>query len=158
MKSALESAVSFGLLESNVSEIRYSRRFGGEIQTAIGRKYIVTNLGESVFRSVSEGADFITICYGEYRIDEIQSFSEPSDMMGYRVTNVNYVYTIVNIEKWARERNVLEWVKDSWSMGPFEANIASKQLTDDLLDEPQNESITLHLTNQGWSAEQPSFR
>ena len=153
MKSALESAVGYGLLRDEVAEIAFSELYFGEPNSSVGKTYSPTKNGENVFRSISEGSDFISVCYGKYHIDEIQSFTEPADLMGYRVSEVQFAYTIVDIENWAREEAVLQWVKDSWRIVQLESETFSRQLEIDLVGKPQEYKLTLRLTSEGWSVE-----
>lgn len=45
-----------------------------------------------------------SFCYGEPAVKEIVRFTEPGDMMGMTVSQVEYTYQLKNMPEWAKSK------------------------------------------------------
>jgi len=98
-------------------------------------KYSLTQHGEEVAKVIGgHGTDF---CYGNYVLLEITNFTEPSDVMGNKVTRVKYTYQADGIEDWAKSEPLIN-----------RFGVLSRDINSD--KEPINGKADLVLTNNGW--------
>lgn len=69
-------------------------------------EYDLTEEGKKFYREgVAEtfGGDSVGgICFGKAKTSSIENFTEPSDMMGMRVSHVTYLYSVDDIPEWAK--------------------------------------------------------
>ncbi len=128
-----DELVSLGFLSvsEGTKEIRdpfASLSFGSTEKkiTVPTKTYALTDKGKKIY---NDG-----FYVGIYKVDEITNFSEPTQAMGYTVTNVNYTVSPSNISKWATKQEI----KRAY---PF----FSKKLK-----EKQPKRTTLFLMNDGW--------
>lgn len=136
--SAYDNFVRLGLLQVTESETQEVGVLGyHKIKT---RKYELTEEGKQYYSLgtiKNVGAMFGgagTFCYGKRTVSEIKNFSEPANMMGMTISNVNFSYKITEVAPWANDANIRETYKD------IEKTITGK-----------NEGkATLVKTNEGW--------
>jgi hypothetical protein len=94
-----------------------------------GKEIFTKNTGKGILNSTEQG-----FCAANYQVGEISNFSEPSQSMGYTISNVNYTVSPKNVKEWAKNEAVVQ---------------AYPRLTKQL-EENKNESAALVLMNDGW--------
>ncbi|EKT4091942.1 TPA: hypothetical protein UMF74_003852 [Stenotrophomonas maltophilia] len=108
-----------------------SMRPAGEYQiTDTGKKFLVANAADTV-------AAQDAFCTGRFAMVGVDTFTEPSDMMGVKLSQVNFRYKVDGADNWAKS----EAVKASYR------NFA-EQVEGDIPGK-----ATLVLTNDGWMHE-----
>lgn len=132
--------VSLGLLEA-VTYQKDTKNFSGQVTgKADWMGYKFSNKGESFLRpaNLDKGA-FSTgarqLCYGTPQVVEIVNFTDPAETMGAKVSNVEYIYRIIDAAPWASDpvlANQFEWLSE---------RISSDGITKD---------DDMVLTNSGW--------
>lgn len=132
--------VNLGLLEA-VSYQKDTRTFSGQVTGKadwVGYKF--SDRGQTFLRpaELDKGA-FSTgarqLCYGTPKVVEIINFTEPTDAVGARVSNVQYTYRLIDVASWASDTaltNQFEWLPERTSSDGITKD-------DDLV-----------LTNNGW--------
>jgi hypothetical protein len=69
--------------------------------------YALTPEGEKAFKPRGEGGFWSSqpgFCYGEPVMKEIVRFTEPGDMMGMTVSQVEYTLQLKNMPEWAKSK------------------------------------------------------
>ncbi|KGM24878.1 hypothetical protein [Stenotrophomonas maltophilia] len=127
--------VDAGLLIRRDTEVKSmfgtSMRPAGEYQiTDTGKKFLVANAADTV-------AAQDAFCTGRFAMVGVDTFTEPSDMMGVKLSQVNFRYKVDGADNWAKS----EAVKASYR------NFA-EQVEGDIPGK-----ATLVLTNDGWMHE-----
>jgi hypothetical protein len=83
-----------------------------------GRKFLVKTDG--LARST-------TLCTGKYTVSEVVNFTEPSEMMGAKISRVNYRYKVEDAADWTRHPGVAkafpEWQAKAAPDGASEAAV-----------------------------------
>ena len=133
--------VNLGLLEA-VSYQKDTRTFSGQVTGKadwVGYKF--SDYGQTFLRpaeldkgALSTGAR--QLCYGTPQVVGIINFTEPTDAMGVKVTNIQYTYRLVDVAPWASDPALItqfEWLPE---------RISSDNITKD---------DDLVLTNNGWA-------
>lgn len=77
------------------------------------------------------------LCYGSYQLNDVESFTEPGDMMGYRVSQAIYTYQLSKPEEWLINNEAFTSIK-------------TVQKDVDSLESPMSKKAALVLTNDGW--------
>ncbi len=106
--------------------------------------YELTEQGKQLAKPVKDepgNADYyIPFCKVSFK--EVLSYTEPSDAMGVKVSQVKYAYTLEDFPDWVKNEALLsssDWIRQV-------VNSAGKPLT-------ANESVML--TNEGWATDLP---
>lgn len=123
-----------GLLKAR--DVEMPAGFGGKQRPGI--EFELSDEGRK-FLSKQEGlAGGTSLCTGRFEVSEVVNFTEPSEMMGARISRVNYRYTVKDAAEWARLPAVAgafpQWQK--------------KGATDD-----RAETAVVVATNEGWMHE-----
>jgi len=105
-------------------------------ETIITYSYKLTDKGKKYYSSSKKG-----FCLGNAKITSINTFSEPAEMRGYKISRVNYSYIVTGFPEWAKNKEV------SSSLRGLKNDIESNA-------KPRNETDVLILTNNGWIHEQ----
>lgn len=133
-KDQADALADIGLLSKRDTETK--GMFGSQLVPAT--EYQVSDLGKKFL--VAEGAQVLgqydAFCTGKYVVEEVQNFTEPTDnnMMGVKVSRVNYRYKVEGVADWAKAEKVRAQYKNF-----------AEQIDNDLHGE-----ATLILTNEGW--------
>lgn len=133
--------VSLGLLEA-VTYQKDTKNFSGQVTGKadwVGYKF--SDYGQTFLRPAElDNGAFSTgarqLCYGTPQVVEIVNFTEPAEAMGAKVSNVQYIYRLVDVAPWASDpalTNQFEWLTE---------RISSDSITKD---------DDLVLTNNGWA-------
>ncbi len=135
-----DALVKVGLLEVKTGTTQaYQSLFGSKKITVPTKTYSLSEKGKMDFKSIDDGlmGTKAGFCIANYEINEIINFSEPSQDMGYTVSQVNYTVSPVNIKDWASNPEVLA---------------AFPRITEKL-QKNKKQSATLVLMNDGWTHE-----
>lgn len=60
-----------------------------------GRKYLVKGGAGNV-------GNWDAFCGGKYKVKEVENFTQPADMFGAKVSQVNYLYEVDDVPNWAK--------------------------------------------------------
>lgn len=132
-KAALDAAVAAGLLSIE------TMRSGPVGPPAAGNlTYRPTATGKGTFRQRNHFLGGVDICFARRRIETIESFTEPADMLGVRATRVTFTYTLKDIAPWATQPALAAALP---AIGQILANPS------------QTDAVGLVLTNEGWKDE-----
>jgi hypothetical protein len=106
------------------------------------KRYELTDQGKQYYRQIPAtfGQNGI-FCYGQETVDSIIKWTEPATMEGASLSEVTYIYKIVDLAPWAKRPDVQQAFPDLRQT----LNGASKV----------NETTGLQLTNKGWEVPQP---
>jgi hypothetical protein len=128
--------VEAGLLTMREKEIEAP----GSKQKLAGAEYSITEEGKKHFIKHARGfaSSYPAFCSGKYRVTEIDTFTEPSDAMGVRLTKVNFRFTVDGVAPWIKAPSVLRAYANL-------ARDAQAEISD---------QATLIATNEGWMHEQ----
>ncbi|MCP1605858.1 hypothetical protein [Pseudomonas citronellolis] len=127
-----DALVEAGLLVKHAADVKpksWSKvKSASEYQvTDLGKKYLVT--GESTGFFAEAG-----FCTGKYTIVGIDNFTEPSDILGAKMSQVNFRYKVKEPADWANSESLQS------AYGEF-----AKKIKNDTPDK-----AVLVLTNEGW--------
>lgn len=104
--------------------------------TEEGARYYSEYQVDSNFNIFAErGTSVGEFCYTGFKLNELVKWTEPADMFGITLTNVQYSY--VSIADWAKSQTTRE------KLGIFKQSEFDKEATG---------SMTLQLRNKGWEA------
>lgn len=124
-KARADALADAGLLSKHDTELK--ALFGG---TVPGTEYEVTELGR---RYLGERHKF-AFCTGSYTVVDVDNFTEPSDMMGMKVSQVNFHY---------KAKDTADWIKNDKVQAAY-TNVAEEAKSD------IRGHAGLVLTNDGW--------
>lgn len=112
-------------------------REAGALEPAV--EYQITEMGKKhFFPPVAEGfGQRAAFCTGKYSIVTVDNFTEPSDAMGQKVSEVNFRYKVDAPAEWARSQGLRD---------------AYKNVANEIQGDIQGKA-TLILTNNGWMHE-----
>jgi hypothetical protein len=99
--------------------------------TEEGRKYYNLEAGTGINGKVGG------FCLGKAKVSAIDQFTEPSDMMGEKVSRVIYHYSVAGFPEWAKDEQIKSVLKE------LKADVESE-------NNPKKEVGDLILTNKGW--------
>jgi hypothetical protein len=105
---AMEAA---GLLKAEPAEITQSGFFAGPQPKLAVVAYTLTPEGEKAFKPRGEGGFWSSqpgFCYGEPAVKEIVRFTEPGEMMGMTVSQIDYTWQLKNMPEWAKSKPMQE--------------------------------------------------
>ncbi len=104
--------------------------------------YDIAPAHKDQWRSSSGNGKADELCYAKIKIESVDNFSEPGDMLGHTISEVDFTYALTDFSSWTQSKEV---------QGAMPA-IKSKA------GEPEQKSKTmLILTHNGWEPE-PSTR
>lgn len=132
--------VSLGLLET-ISYQKDVKTFSGQVTGKaewVGFKF--SGLGSTYLRptDLDKGAfstGTLQLCFGTPQVVEVTNFTEPSEVMGLKSSNVRYTYKLVDIAPWANDPILSTQFK--W---------LSKRLSNQSISKDDD----MVLTNNGW--------
>ncbi len=105
-KQQLEPLVTAGLISVETIQKNDSAAPGQE-RAADYLRYAPTSVGEKVIRkganSFLGGTD---ICFARRKVVNVESFTEPVEVMGMTVSRVTYDYDLKDVEQWAKGADI----------------------------------------------------
>ncbi|XUW91491.1 hypothetical protein OH764_31865 [Burkholderia sp. M6-3] len=127
--------VSAGLLSAKDTQVKAA--FGN--QMVAGVEYSLTDEGKKYL--VKGGADNMgkwdAFCGGKYKVKEVENFTQPADMFGTKISQVNYLYEVDDAPAWAKQPAI---------------QAAYPSVQHDLSGAPGDKAV-LVVTNDGWMHE-----
>lgn len=117
------------LVAAGILSVQDKQKKNYRNQTINIKEYNLTDEGRKYIKSPSSQL----FCVGNYQVDEIIDFTEPTDAMGVKMTLVNYTISPKNLPDWANK----EPVKNQFNE----------------LQDNQKKKIRLILKNNGWSTD-----
>ena len=134
-KKRADALVDAGLLTKRDTEVK--AMFGNKMEPAT--EYQITDTGKKflVANNANTLAAQDAFCTGKYTVVEVDNFTEPSDMMGVKLSQVNYRYKVDGADDWAKSEVMRANYKDfaEQTQGDVQAKAA------------------VILTNDGWMHE-----
>lgn len=134
-KKRADALVDAGLLTKRDTEVK--AMFGNKMDPAT--EYQITDTGKKFL--VANGANTMAgqnaFCTGKYTVVEVSNFTEPSDMMGVKLSQVNYRYKVEGADDWAKSEGM-------------RANY--KNFAEQTQGDIQGKAAVI-LTNEGWMHE-----
>ncbi|WP_263910177.1 hypothetical protein [Achromobacter sp. 79A6] len=134
-KKLADSLVEAGLLSPRNTETQ--AMFGNKMEPAteyqitdLGKKYLVANAADTF-------AQQDAFCTGKYAVVEVDNFTQPSDAMGMKISQVNFRYKAHDVADWAKSESLRANYKNFADQA--EGDIKAKAV--------------LILTNDGWMHE-----
>ena len=136
-----EALVSVGLLDVRDGTEAFVSPFTNKEVSIPTKTYSLTDKGSKAFKKIDiKDINGFTLrspkgfCAAALEVKEINSFTEPADRNGFKVSEVNYTVSQKNVSEWANNEKIME---------------AFKLLARDL-QENNDQSSTLVLINDGW--------
>ncbi len=138
-----EALVSVGVLELKEGTAQEPKNmFSTDKITVKTKTYSLTKKGKDAFFDHSKESSLDSsfagfrrgFCVATYEVNEVTNFSEPSQAMGYTISNVNYSYSPRDIKDWATQESIQQ---------------AFPRLAKELA-ENQKRTATLVLMSDGW--------
>ncbi|WP_194722387.1 hypothetical protein [Noviherbaspirillum malthae] len=139
-RAALQSLAKAGLLSETELSRREFKDWNGNVKLIIKSEYALTDTGRKFYNPNARqvmNREIGGFCIGKAKVREINRFTEPADMLGHRITKVNYSYSIDELPEWA-------------TMLEVKAAIPGLKEAADSTATPIKETDTLVLTNNGW--------
>jgi hypothetical protein len=108
-------------------------------QKVAATQYTLTDKGKKYLVKGGSGnlGGFDAFCGGKYKVKEVENFTEPADMFGTKISQVNYTYVVDDAP---------DWLKQSTIQSQYPNAAAG-------LDEPAPYKAVLVATNEGWMHE-----
>lgn len=135
--SALEKA---GLLAEKEVQVE-EKDFFGKPRMVTKLSYDLTEEGKKFYKAdVSKnlrGDSMGGLCVGKATVKSIDQYSEPAEMMGLKVSHVNYEYTVTDLPKWASSPDLQKYVEG------LKTDVESQ-------DTPVKKAEAVVLTSNGW--------
>jgi hypothetical protein len=127
--------VSAGLLTAKDTEVK--AMFGNQMVPGVqysltdeGKKYLVKGGAANV-------GNWDAFCGGKYKVKEVENFTQPADMFGTKISQVNYTYEVDSAPAWAKQSAI---------------EAAYPSVKHDLDGAPKDKAV-LVATNDGWMHE-----
>lgn len=142
-RAALQGLAKAGLLTEKELSRKEFKNWSGSSTLLIKSEYALTDTGRKYYNADAGqpiNRDTGGFCVGKATVREITLFTEPADMFGHRVTQVNYTYRVDKLPDWAALPEVTSAI-------PALKEAVNSAAT------PINATNTLILTNNGWAHE-----
>lgn len=136
-----DALVEVGLIRAAGDSVYSADRYGRYVK----RRYELTPAGRDAYRAqVSTPIDGVRpgFCGGERRLIEVARYTEPTDLAGMRLTEVQYTYRIENPAPWLRHAGVQKH---------FAVRLGRDVAA---LEAPQEARMSLVLMSDGWAPAQ----
>jgi len=108
-QAILESLVKVGLLsvkEVSRQELAGEYFTGGKTRTIVQMAYDLTEEGRKFYTPNAEknpfGGSRGGFCFGRATVKAVTQFTEPADLLGQKVSRVQYTYVVSDLPPWAR--------------------------------------------------------
>ncbi len=139
-----EALAAAGLLKGKPAEITQTGYFSGPKPKLAVVAYSLTPEGEKAYSAKGNSRMMAdpSFCYGEPVVKELVRFTEPGDMMGMTVSQVEYTWQLKNLPEWAKSK-------------PMQAQFP--QLARDNAETLGGKAAAI-LTNEGWVHERAMTR
>ena len=93
--------VGAGLLSAKDTQVKAS--LGN--QMVAGVQYSLTDEGKKYLVKGAAGnlGNWDAFCGGKYKVKEVENFTQPADMFGTKISQVNYLYEVDDAPDWAKQ-------------------------------------------------------
>lgn len=139
-KEKLRALAKTGLVVESEEKVERPS-FGNTKRYATLPSFNLTDEGRKFYKpdatKTLSGKSIGGICLGKATVQAVTQFSEPADMLGHRISNVSYTYSVSDLPPWTQSKDVLDAIKE------LKADVASEQT-------PLKKQDVLVLTNNGW--------
>ncbi|MGT2469308.1 hypothetical protein [Paraburkholderia terrae] len=127
--------VSAGLLSAKDTEVKAD--FGNKM--VAGVQYSLTDEGKKYLVKGAAGnlGNWDAFCGGKYKVKEVENFTQPADMFGTKISQVNFIYEVDDVPAWAKQPAL---------------QAAYPSVQHDLSDAPGDKAV-LVATSDGWMHE-----
>lgn len=137
----LEILEEAGLVDFEKKVVEKRSNWTGKKEEVDVTEYHLTDRGKQVYnpnaKEASKEENVGGFCIGKPQITGITNFSEPSEMMGYTVSNVKFKYQVGQIPDWAKSKILI----NGFSKIKQFVDSKSQNITD---------KAVLILTEEGW--------
>ena len=99
--------------------------------------YDLTDEGKKFYQQPSAKKSIGGFCFGKAKVEEIIDFTQPADMFGKTISEVNFTYIVSNIPDWAKKPEITS------------LNEQIKKLVE-ATEKPVKVDAKMVLTNKGW--------
>jgi hypothetical protein len=147
--SALKAAGLVDIKEIEVKEVRGG--FGLPSDKMIKQRkleILLTDTGQKAFTEQQQGEPARRsggFCFGKQKVVKVEQFTEPSDALGMKMSQVNFTYRVDDVPAWAKHESLGK------QFPQLAKAVASAQ-------EPLRSRTAVILTNQGWIHERDMNR
>ena len=134
--TGLEDAlVKAGLLTASESTKHTAGNMFMSARTERIRTYSIASGHDDAWVADENGRKGDRLCYAKIKVTGVENFTEPGDVLGHHVSEVDYTYKLTHVPSWAQEKAVHDHLA-----GLKNAHDANKQKAKALLE----------LTHNGW--------
>jgi hypothetical protein len=129
------------LTEKELSRKHYDATWAMGAHDVVANSYDLTDEGKKYYKVDASknliGKPVSGFCFGKATVSAVVNFTEPSDMMGQKISRVTYSYKVTDIPDWAKSPEI---------------TALSSKLANDVNSEKDPQKITnvFLLTNNGW--------
>lgn len=141
-KAVFPALVKAGLLSEKEESHEVPDGWMGRKKVVVVRVYDLTEIGKQFYSADTKHGGF---CFGKATVKEITEFTEPSDMMGMRASQVKFTYIVSDFPDWAQSPEMLA------ANVSLQADVESEKT-------PINSRDVLALTNNGWVSQLGGMR
>jgi hypothetical protein len=136
--AAMSAMVDAGLLKVSRTAVQSTADFGIHSPTHPVFAYTLTRTGEAALYHndhMDGGVVYAPLfCFGKPQVEEVTEFTEPSDTLGEKMSQVQYLYHLTDVPSWAIGKNM---------------QAAFPDLKKDLAPHLKGSAVVV-LTNDGW--------
>lgn len=132
-----DALAAAGLVKATATEADEQSFFGNTTRKVPATRYEITDKGKKFLREQPSwsGGKAAAFCTGRLEVASIKNFTEPGEVMGMRMSRVNFLMKVSGEDAWARHPEVLR---------------TNKELARLLSDREIPAEATMILTNEGW--------
>lgn len=109
-KATLAALLKTGLV-SVKDEPHEETQILGKKKTSIKPTFYLTEEGKKFYKADIEktlgGKPIGGFCVGKAKVQDIPQFTEPSDMLGQKISRVNYTYVVSDLPSWTKSPEIL---------------------------------------------------
>ncbi|MBS0212768.1 MAG: hypothetical protein JSR26_06230 [Proteobacteria bacterium] len=134
-----KSLYDLGLMSFTITRHKDENSFGGGEVLRYFAHATLTDKGKAAYRVVHTHmlGNRAAFCYGQKHLVSIDNFTEPSNMLGQTVSNVQYTWQLYDVADWAKDAK----------LQAAEPDIKRELAT---ASQPTKDAGNLVLTNKGW--------
>jgi hypothetical protein len=145
-KKLLRLMAKNGLLsEKETSRKEIGGAFGMVKELVVNYSYDLTEEGKRFYKPEVEtridGNKIGGFCFGTAKVSSIDQFTDPTDIMGKKISKVIYSYSVSGFPEWAKNEEIMSTINSG-----LKEDIDSENA-------PKKKNIDLMLTNNGWMPE-----
>lgn len=139
-KAILAALLKTGLVSVKDEPHEETNLFGKK-KTSIKPTFYLTEAGKKFYKTDIQktlgGQSIGGFCVGKAKVQDVPQFTEPSDMLGQKISRVNYTYVVNDLPSWTKSPEILSAIP---SLKP---DVESE-------NKPIKSLDAVVLTNNGW--------